>query len=263
MGTGNNELAMTAKEIARRSRWNDAEEILMADFIPAEWLKGDKKRALSRIAMCIQLAEMRGVSPIIFVQNVDFIQGRFCWKSTFLLQLLRRAGWKNISYEWDGDPNSAEFWSDDAHGCTFLADNPETGVTERGTKITIGMVKKEGWASRNGSKWQSMPEQMFKYRACAFFCRTNAPEIMGGFYDAEEVRDIAAQERSAQKPIQNPPESANGGVVSESHYLLPQGNYSEYERAARALHEGKITQEEFDRKVNALMDDACPKEGER
>jgi len=58
------------------------------------------------------------------------------------------------------------------------------------------MAKKEKWWSkkdRNGieiSKWQSMPQQMFPYRAAAFFARTYCPEITMGLMTQDEVIDI-------------------------------------------------------------------------
>ena len=53
------------------------------------------------------------------------------------------------------------------------------------------MVKAEGWDSKTGSKWKTMPEQMFKYRAAAFWQRAYAPEISMGLQTAEEAIDIA------------------------------------------------------------------------
>ena len=51
------------------------------------------------------------------------------------------------------------------------------------------MVEAEGWASKNGSKWMTMPAQMFRYRAAAFFIRSVAPEISFGFHTQEEIQD--------------------------------------------------------------------------
>ena len=52
------------------------------------------------------------------------------------------------------------------------------------------MAVKEGWYQKNGSKWQTMPDQMLRYRAAAFFGRIYAPEILMGIYSADEVRDF-------------------------------------------------------------------------
>ena len=52
------------------------------------------------------------------------------------------------------------------------------------------MAKAEGWLTKTGSKWQTMPELMLKYRAAAFFGRLYAPEVLMGMQTAEEVIDI-------------------------------------------------------------------------
>jgi hypothetical protein len=53
------------------------------------------------------------------------------------------------------------------------------------------MAEKEGWTSKQGSKWMTMPGQMLRYRAAAFWQRVYAPEISMGFYTKEEVEDGA------------------------------------------------------------------------
>ena len=58
------------------------------------------------------------------------------------------------------------------------------------------MVKAEGW----GKKWQTMPEQMYKYRAAAFFARTNCPEALLGLSVEGEAEDIAGKSQPDIKP---------------------------------------------------------------
>jgi hypothetical protein len=52
------------------------------------------------------------------------------------------------------------------------------------------MAKAEGWYSKKGSKWVTMPELMMQYRSATFLIRTTAPEIALGFQTTEEMRDI-------------------------------------------------------------------------
>jgi hypothetical protein len=52
------------------------------------------------------------------------------------------------------------------------------------------MAKAEGWYSKNGSKWQTMPDQMLRYRAASFFVRSYAPELSLGIHTEHEVADI-------------------------------------------------------------------------
>jgi hypothetical protein len=51
------------------------------------------------------------------------------------------------------------------------------------------MAKAEGWSTKSGSKWLTMPELMLRYRSAAFFARIYAPDITLGMQTAEEVYD--------------------------------------------------------------------------
>lgn len=172
-------------------------------YVPKAWTDElGAEGAQYRVMGLVFEAAQRGISPLLMLQNVDFINGRMSWKSAFVIELITQAGWQSIVYEWTGDPNAKDFWSNDDNGCRFTAVNPATREREAGTKITVGMVKSEGWLSRKGSKWQTMPEQMFKFRAAAFFGRTNCPSVMGGsMYSADELADIPPATIEPVKPI--------------------------------------------------------------
>ena len=58
------------------------------------------------------------------------------------------------------------------------------------TPITMEMAIKEGWYTKSGSKWQTMPRLMLQYRAASFWQRAYAPEISMGMITQEEARDI-------------------------------------------------------------------------
>ena len=64
-----------------------------------------------------------------------------------------------------------------------------TGEKLEGPLITIGLARKEGWFNKTGSKWHTMPEQMLRYRAAAWFVNVYAPEIAMGLRTAEEEQD--------------------------------------------------------------------------
>lgn len=51
------------------------------------------------------------------------------------------------------------------------------------------MAKDEGWYGKKGSKWQTLPELMLRYRAASFLISTTAPELLLGFQTSEEVID--------------------------------------------------------------------------
>ncbi|MGK3945742.1 hypothetical protein ABK046_46285, partial [Streptomyces caeruleatus] len=51
------------------------------------------------------------------------------------------------------------------------------------------MAKAEGWSTKSGSKWKTMPELMLMYRAAAFLIRAYAPEISMGLRTDDEIID--------------------------------------------------------------------------
>ena len=74
--------------------------------------------------------------------------------------------------------------------CTAYATEKTSGEVITGPEVSIEMAKKEGWYSKKGSKWQTMPELMLRYRAAAFFIRLYAPETTLGLYTSEEMTDV-------------------------------------------------------------------------
>ena len=55
--------------------------------------------------------------------------------------------------------------------------------------MDMEMAKAEGWLSKNGSKWKTMPQLMLRYRAASFFSSLNCPELTMGLYTKEEMQD--------------------------------------------------------------------------
>lgn len=60
------------------------------------------------------------------------------------------------------------------------------GNIVKGVTVTIGMAKAEGWYGRN-EKWKNLTSLMLRYRAAAFFMRTECASIAMGFLTKEEV----------------------------------------------------------------------------
>ncbi len=112
--------------------------------------------------------------------------------------------------------------SGDAQQCVAYATDLATKETIEGPPVSIAMAKAEGWYSKSGSKWKTLPELMLRYRAAAFFIRLYAPETTMGLhtpeelYDSGEVIDVtpvqdAQQEidtRANQEPIDITPDPA-------------------------------------------------------
>lgn len=133
----------------------------------------------------LELAARMNVSPMLIFQNLYIVQGKPSWAGQACKALIDGCGkFRDSEYIMTGSV------LDGTRGCYLQAVNTRTGKLIKGTEITLKMAMDEGWSTKNGSKWKTMPEQMLKYRAAAFFARTECPEALMGFQTADEVEDV-------------------------------------------------------------------------
>lgn len=159
-----------------------AEELAKSDIIPKEF---QKKPANCLIA--VELANRLKASPFQVMQNMDVIYGRPALRSAFIIACINNSGKIIGSLKFEMDEKATK--------CRAWAIEKETGARLIGPKITLEMAEKEGWLTKNGSKWKTMPDLMLRYRAASFFGRLYCPEILNGMYTEDEVQDM--------KPVDN------------------------------------------------------------
>ena len=145
---------------------------------------GTEDEAVGNCTIAMDMAIRMRANPLMVMQNIYVVHGRPAWSAQFLIATLNQCGrFTSIRYEFQGEEGKDEW------GCRAVATELATGEKLAGPLITIGLAKKEGWYGKNGSKWQSMPELMLRYRAASWFVRAYAPEIAMGLKTAEEVQD--------------------------------------------------------------------------
>lgn len=140
------------------------------------------------VASCmiaLDMAERIGAAPLMVMQNLYIVHGSPGWSSKFLIATVNACGrFSSMRYEWKGEPGAPDY------GCRAWAIEKETGERLDGIWVTWSMVRAEKWDAKNGSKWQTMPDQMFVYRSAAFWQRAYAPELAMGLQTAEELEDV-------------------------------------------------------------------------
>lgn len=162
---------------------------------------------LSNCAIAINLAQRLQMDPFVAMQQMYIVHGRPSFSSAFMIATFNKSGrFSPLGYVFEGHKGS------DDYGCKATATDLSTGQILEGPTVTIGMAKKEGWYGKTGSKWQTMPELMLRYRAAAFLIRTTAPELILGLQTAEELHDIydkavpyspEYQKIEAEEPVQD------------------------------------------------------------
>lgn len=152
-----------------------------SSIVPAQY-QGEKN--LANCIIALEMANRIGMSPLAVMQNLYVVHGNPGWSSKFLVAAINACGkFSPLRYEFKGTEGKDDW------GCRAWATD-SSGEKLFGAWVTIEMAKKEGWHGKNGSKWQTMPEQMLRYRAAAFFQRVYAPEIGMGMQTAEELHDV-------------------------------------------------------------------------
>ena len=145
-------------------------------------------------AIALNISKRTGIDVLMVTQNIDIIHGRPSWRATALIGMIRSCGsFTPLRFVFDDEDNPTS--------CYAVARDASTGEELRGEKITLEMAKKEGWSTKNGSKWLTMPGQMLRYRAASFWSRAYASDISLGMYTTDEVRDFAEPPRNVTPKV--------------------------------------------------------------
>lgn len=162
-----------------------AKALSSANIVPKDY-QGNVPNCM--IAM--EMAQRLGAGELEIMQNLHVIQGRPSFSAAYLIARVNQSGILRgrLKFVMVGTLSS------DDYGCYAVGTDRETGEELVGTTITIGMAKNEGWYGKNGSKWKTMPEQMLRYRAAAFWSRVNAPDATMGMHTTDEVSDFEEKE---------------------------------------------------------------------
>lgn len=157
-----------------------AKAFAASDLVPQQY-RGN----LANTMIALDMAQRIGANPLMTMQNLYVVHGTPGWSSKFLIATVNASGrYSSLRYEWRGEPGA------DNYGCRAWAVEKATGERLDGIWVDWKMVKSEGWNSKNGSKWKTMPDQMFVYRASAFWVRAYAPELAMGLQTSEELVDV-------------------------------------------------------------------------
>jgi hypothetical protein len=182
-----------------------AKALCSSSLVP-EAYRGQQNVANCLIAL--NLAKRLKVDPLTVMQSMVPIYGRPSWSSTFVIALLnnsgkfgpihyaiRDLGKKSVEYHWyEGiKPNRKRMTGKvEIHDRGFkVVTTDRQGNKLEGPEVTLEMAVKEGWYTKEGSKWPNMPDLMGRYRAASFFQKTEAPELTVGLPMADELEDIS------------------------------------------------------------------------
>lgn len=162
-----------------RRMWNTAVQISQSDIIPDKF-----RNKPGNCLIAMDMSSRMGMSTQFVMSSLDIIKGKPSWSSQFIISAINSCGrFEPLRFELTGQGNTM--------ACFAWTRYKSDGTQVKGTTITAAMVKAEGWESKPGSKWKTMPEQMYQYRSASFFGRLHCPDVLNGMYSVEESMDIA------------------------------------------------------------------------
>lgn len=172
---------------------------------------------LGNCVIALDMATRMGANPLMVMQNLYVVNGNPSWSSKFLIATINMSGkysalryrkrnlgklgklkYNDLEYKTDASGRNRktivvkELDGTDIDNieCVAYATELATGEVLESDPVTIEMAIKEGWYTKSGSKWVTMPSLMLTYRAAAFWQRMYCPEISMGFLTKEEADDI-------------------------------------------------------------------------
>jgi len=153
-----------------------------SSMVPDQF-KGDMGNCL----IALNYAHRVGADPFMAMQNMYVIHGKPAVEAKFAIAVFNASGqWTPLRFRYNDGKTS----------CVAYATDKATDEECVGVTVTMDMAKAEGWVSKSGSKWKTMPELMLMYRAAMFFIRAYAPEMLLGMQAREEVYDTLDMQRT-------------------------------------------------------------------
>ena len=161
-----------------------AKMLSTSDLVPAQF-----KGKIENCIIALNMAGRIGADPLMVMQNLYVVHGKPAWSSQFLVATINASGkFSPLRYEED---------KEDGGRCRAVATDKKTGEKCEGVWVSMNMAVSEGWSTKSGSKWKTMPQLMMRYRAATFFARQFAPEVSMGIYTKEEIEDVNYTEVSS------------------------------------------------------------------
>lgn len=152
--------------------------LAMSEIAPQSY-----KGKVADCVIAIDIANRMGLSPLTVMQSSQVVNGNFSWKGTACKAMIDACGKYTSTRYVEVGERGTDSWG------YYLETTDKQGNIVKGVTVDIAMAKADGWYNRN-PKWKSMTELMLKYRAAAFFMRTECAGLSMGFLTSEEIADI-------------------------------------------------------------------------
>lgn len=201
---------------------------LSASSLVPEHFRGNIPNTLIAMDMAARLR----ANVMAVMQSIYIVHGKPGWAATFITAMINACGkFSPLRFKLSGEGDGLK--------CQAWAKELSSGEIVEGPPVSIRMAKEEGWFSKNGSKWKTMPELMLHYRSATFFGRLYCPELLLGMQTMEEATETAAPQEIANVIVPMP---KPGIPITEE----PEPNQSVQEQLADiVVNEAGVNFDEF------------------
>ena len=175
-----------------------AKSLASSTLVPQQF---QGQQGYANCLVALEIAGRMNLSPLQVMQNLHIIHGRPSWSSQFIIALINGCGrFEPLQYRVTG--------KGDDLACQCVAKEISSETELEGPTVTMAMAKAEGWATKSGSKWRTMPDLMIRYRAAAMWGRLYIPDLLVGIsHSQEEVMDIepiTVEDAPQPEPVPQP-----------------------------------------------------------
>ena len=171
---------------------------------------------------CLVALDMAGrleLNPLAVFPDIYVIDGRSSFSSKFLIALVNRSGrFSRIQFDCGTDGTTEvtygawEYGSKTPKKTRVVVPNVyavasfsdlSTGERYESPRVDMAFADRNGWVEKPGSKWQTMPEIMTRYRAASILIKSVCPEIVMGLEFADDLLD-AREDVPARQVVLEP-----------------------------------------------------------
>lgn len=152
--------------------------LALSPLFPEHLRKGGIDVAIANGVLVMNMASRLQEDPLTVAQNIYFVGGKPGWSAIYMIGKANQHSVFRDTIDWEISGQG------DTLSVTAFAVLASTGKRVS-TVCDFAMAKAEGWTKN--AKYQSMPEQMLRYRSATFLIRLYCPEVMMGLPTTTEL----------------------------------------------------------------------------
>lgn len=172
------------------------------------------------ILIAMEISQRTNSSLLAVMQSLNIIQGRPTFGSKYIIAAINSTGkFSPLRFQFGEELEEREvvysytIWENGQKSkregkakiknrtCKAYCTDKQTGEILYSPEVSLEMAVQEGWYTKDGSKWKTMPELMLMYRSATMFGGIYAPEVTMGMSSKEEIEDISDMIPPAPKVI--------------------------------------------------------------